>query len=55
MVMREDNNIAQEIKEIIHNTERTKKQKGKKKKNTARSVSVRRHIHIYGSIHVTVW
>lgn len=30
--MREDNNIAQEIKEIIHNTERTKKQKERKRK-----------------------
>lgn len=48
MMMREEGNIAQEIKEIINNT------KSRRRKNTERSISIRRQIHVYDSIHIAI-
>lgn len=53
MVMRNDSNIAQEIKKIINNTA-NKKQNKKQKKNKERSISVRRHIHVNDPIDVAI-
>lgn len=49
MMMREEGNIAQEIKEIINNTKSRRR-----KKNTERSISIRRQIHVYDSVHIAI-